>query len=66
MRINRVLFGIILASVFSTTIFGEPKEIILQNGLEGYTGCSDTYIQKSKASSNFVQSKTLEVLCEGS
>ena len=47
---NHFLFPIAVL-IFSAFLFSE--EIILQNGLNGYSGCEDSYITEDSKDSNF-------------
>jgi hypothetical protein len=47
------------------TAFTEPEEITLQNGLGQYSGCSDTYLSCSNPNTNYGDSKTLKIRCDG-
>ncbi len=52
--------GLVLLAVFCSG-FGQINEIVLQNGLGEYQGCTDTHIDFKPAFTTFTKSDTLKV-----
>ena len=55
---------LILSSLFLFAS-AEPEEIVLQNGLNQYNGCIDSYTFNDNDSANYADSKTLEIRFDG-
>ena len=64
MKLLKQLFILlILSSIF--TVFSEPEEIVLQNGLDQYNDCIDADYRNTNKNTNYANSTTLEVRCDG-
>lgn len=60
MHSSRVSAAMLLA-VFLSIATVNAGEIVLQNGLNGYQGCTDTHIDFKPAFTTFTKSDTLKI-----
>ena len=49
----------LLTAVLFNTAFAFSTEVILQNGLDGYAGCKDSYITEGSKEANYGDENTL-------
>lgn len=56
---------VFILSAFFCYLFAVPEEVALQNGLNEYNGCIDSYSSNQDKATNFGNAKTLEVRCDG-
>jgi hypothetical protein len=59
MRNFKVTVSVLVAVLLGLTMVN-AGEIVLQNGLNGYQGCTDTHIDYKPAFTTFTQSDTLK------
>lgn len=64
MKLIKHFFIILLSSLLFNAL-AVPEEIVLQNGLNQYNGCIDSYNYNENDSANYADSKTLEIRFDG-
>lgn len=61
--VNQMITLVFLGALFSA--FCEPEEVTLQRGLNQYIGCMDSYLSCNNPTTNYGNSKTLKIRCDG-
>ena len=60
-KMNLTLIKVCYAVVFSSTVLAGYNTLVLQQNLNGYSGCEDTMLSHDSASANFGGSGTLTI-----